>query len=359
MFCRVGHLTLPSGSGHWVLLHSYLDNGSDVACAARRRRAMKTCSSPGCCLVVGSTAARVRKSETPCVFYDANDALLQASTRRGVLRRYRNVSDQGREYALATMSTECRAFFTGFGKQCCHVFCHFGVRGQRFRLETWCKVRVLRQLQVEDIVCASPSGLRRVSVLLQPMEPESQGISMQKLRRRHRAEITTALQCEHNTIRRTKTKTLQDLKDRCQQDSKKWVDLLACRQMRPCSRAEDGLRQFRNRILEEKGIVRRNMGIQAARPPRGAPVSMETCLPFPSESFRSAERHNLCTHRAWAMCQHCHCLMLQDLIETTLSGPNATFQSGSGCPQCARVRRTVGDIPDDVPLDVPRFHMTC
>ena len=121
-----------------------------------------------------------------------NDGLLQASTRRGVLQRYRNLSDQGREYALTTMSTECRAFFTGFGKQCCHVFCHFGVRGQRFRLETWCKVRVLRQLQVEDIVCASPSGLRRVSVLLRRMEPESQGISLQKLRRRHRAEITTA-----------------------------------------------------------------------------------------------------------------------------------------------------------------------
>ena len=52
LFCRVGHLTLPSGSGHWVLLHSYLDNGSDIACAARRRQAMFSCSSPGCCLGV-------------------------------------------------------------------------------------------------------------------------------------------------------------------------------------------------------------------------------------------------------------------------------------------------------------------
>ena len=284
------------------------------------------------------------------------EACDKKASRGGLVRSFKNMSEEQQGRATALVPQKFRAYFAevasrqwrcqGYNGETC-VFAETGVGGkaqvhQKKPHCLFCDMELLGQ------ECSTQTGRSRVLTRLRRMAPTSRQKAVEKrVPEGHRQYFQDALAASGASVAAGAQRACRKRPAAAMQAD--WKIVLEKRQSLRCTWDEKKKKAYRAQVLDDRARVRRRFGLPG-RANRGEEVTNETGLPPPKRSKIGQQLHEWCSTHSWGMCRQCHSMVPLPLTELSLQRPlpKATIPAGS-CTRCQAKVACAAPLPEEVP----------
>ena len=268
-----------------------------------------------CCFGPSRGRAQTKDSGGRCVFCDPKklgDALLCNKTRKPVMFKFKKLDEDLRSIVIERAPGDAKKAFTAAGER--HRFCEgrpgescvFSDKGDR------CRVRGNRLKcffcgSVEDMVALlqSPNGQKLMAARLRRMTHGARETALgERIPAAHRDAIRAKLPAAATARGARKRRRVDALPLTDQNGKQAWAPTLQRRGV-TWGWTPFEQREFRKRMLDDKGIAARRFGIKRARVRRGEAVCNEAPVPD-AQLYPLARKFQLwAKYNSWRVCSVC------------------------------------------------------
>ena len=285
------------------------------------------------------------------------DACDRRASRGGLVKSFKNMSEEQQSRAVAVVPEKFRAYFekvaskqwrcNGYNGETC-VFAESETGGkaqvhQRKPQCLFCNMELLAQQ------CSTQTGRSKALTSLRTMLPTSRQKAVEeRVPEEHRKYFQDALAVRAGGGAAPGAQRANRKRPAAAMEAD-WKPVLEKRQSLRSPWDEKKQKAYRAQVLDDRARVRRRFGLPG-RASRGQEVTNETGLPSPKRSKLGQQLHEWCTRQSWGMCRQCHSMVPLPLTELSLQRPlpKATVPAGS-CVRCQAKVACAAPLPEEVP----------